>query len=385
MHVEFRIFMTGIRLLKNGSEVFPALFGAIDRAVSCVTVEMYLIADDQTGREFREHLAAAAHRGVQVMVIVDAVGSWSLADSFWEPLRQAGGAVRWFRPFRPFRRGMFLFRNHRKLVLVDDRIAYIGGLNIADEYYRGAGGAPPWRDNALEIAGMEVARLKRSFSRMWGHADRPFRRIFRLRREQNGKLTTTRRVRFLESGPENPMHPVRRVYRQVIRDAEKSIDLAMGYFYPHGRILRALKQAVRRGVRVRLLFPRKSDVPMAWWAARGLYGRLLRAGIEVWEYTPAMMHAKLAIADDTVIAGSANMDIRSGRINYELVAVVVDPSISRAARSDFEEDLKLAERVLLVEWSRRPFIQKIIERISYCLLARADIFFAKAEMARRMR
>ncbi len=374
--------MTTIRLLKNGSEVFPAMFGAIDRAVSCVTVEMYLVADDGTGREFRERLAGAAGRGVQVMIIVDAVGSWSLPDSFWDPLRQAGGAVRWFRPFR---RGMFLFRNHRKLVLVDDRIAYIGGLNIADEYYRGAGEAPPWRDNALEIAGMEVARLKRSFLRMWGHADQPFRRIFRLRREQNAQLTTTRRVRFLESGPENPMHPVRRVYRQVIRNAEKSIDLAMGYFYPHGRLLRALKRAVRRGVRVRLLFPQKSDVPMAWWAARGLYGRLLRAGIEVWEYKPAMMHAKLAIADDTVIAGSANLDIRSGRINYELVAVAVDPEVARAARADFEEDLNQAERVRLEEWRKRPFIQRIKERVSYCVLARADIFFAKAEMARRMR
>jgi cardiolipin synthase len=373
--------MTTIRLLKNGAEVFPAMFDAITRATSCVVVEMYLIADDETGREFRGHLVGAAKRGIQVMVIVDAVGSLSLADSFWDGLRKAGGEIRWFRPFK---RGMFLFRNHRKLVLIDDRVAFIGGLNIADEYYRGVAGELPWRDNALEITGMEVARLRRSFSRMWARADTSFRKIFRLHREGDGKLAAARRVRFLESGPEDPMHPVRRVYRQVILNAGKSIDLAMGYFYPHGRMLRALKRAVRRGVRVRLLFPMKSDVPMARWAARGLYGRLLRAGVEVWEYRPTMMHAKLAIADDTVIAGSANLDIRSGRINYELVAVVNDPEVAQRARSDFEEDLKQSERMHLEVWRARPLIQKIKERISYWFLARLDIFFARAELARRM-
>ena len=192
-------------------------------------------------------------------------------------------------------------------------------------------------------------------------------------------------MRFLESGPENPMWPVRRAYRQVVQKARKDIDLAMGYFYPHGRMLRALKRAVKRGVRVRLLFSQKTDVAVARWAARGLYGRLLRAGVEVWEYLPAMMHAKLAIADDTVIAGSANLDIRSGRINYELVVVVTDAELAAQARADFEDDLKQSVRIQLEEWKTRPLIQKLKERFSYWLLARADIFFARREMARKMR
>lgn len=374
--------MTTVRLLKNGVEAFPAMFEAMDRAGTCIALEMYIYADDETGREFRSHLVNAARRGVQVMVLVDAWGSWSLSDSFWDELRGAGGMVR---RFRPMARGMFLFRNHRKLLLVDDRIAYIGGLNIADEYYRGLGGEPSWRDNVLEISGIEVARLRRSFLRMWARADLPLRRVaFTLRRRREGKVAAGRRIRFLESGPEDPMHPVRRVYREVIRSAGSSIDLAMGYFYPHGRVLRALKQAVQRGVRVRLLFPQKNDVAIARWAAHGLYGRLFRAGIEVWEYRPTMLHSKLAIADDTVIAGSANMDIRSGRINYELVVAVADRALAARTRADFEEDLKQAERIHLAQWKMRPFIQKIKERASYWLLARADIFFARAELARRM-
>jgi cardiolipin synthase len=375
--------MTTVRLLKNGVEAFPAMFETIDRAESRIVLEMYIFADDETGREVRAHLISAAGRGVRVMVLVDAWGSLELHDSFWDGLRAAGGMVRWFHPIF---KGLFPFRNHRKMLLVDDRIAYIGGMNIADEYYRGAGGTLPWRDNVLEISGPEVARLHRSFSRMWGRADLPLRRLFlTLRRKRAMEIIAAGKVRFLESGPEDPMRPVRAVYRLVIQNAVKTIDLAMGYFYPHGRIMRVLKRAVKRGVRVRLLFPQKTDVPTARWAARGLYGRMLRAGVEVWEYKPTMMHAKLAVADDTIIAGSANLDIRSGRFNYELVAVVNDPDLAARARSDFEGDLQQSVRIQLEDWRKRPLIQKLKERFSYCLLARADILLSRTALAKRGR
>jgi len=375
--------MTSIRLLKNGVEAFPVMFSAIDRAVSSVALEMYIVKDDETGRAFREHLLNALKRNLKVMVLVDSWGSWNLPGNFWDGLREAGGTIRWFHPLL---KGLFPFRNHRKLLLLDDSIAYIGGINIADEYYHGSKGEKPWRDNVLEIAGPEAARLRRSFSRMWTRDEMPFRRLLhRLRRARRMRAIANGRVQFLESGPENPMRQVRRAYRQVIQNAQKDIDLAMGYFYPHGRMIRSLKRAVRRGARVRLLVPLHTDIPITRWAARGLYGRLLRAGVEVWEYLPCMMHSKLAIADDTVIAGSANLDIRSGRFNYELVAVVRDPTLAARVRSDFEEDLKQSQPIHFEEWNRRPFIQKIKERFSYFLLARTDVFIARLEMARKMR
>jgi cardiolipin synthase len=373
--------MVPMRLLKNGAEAFPAMFEAIDRAMVSVAVEMYIFAGDDTGRAFQARLIEAVRRGIPVMVLLDAWGSRNLPSAFWDEFLAAGGLVRWFHPLL---KGLFPFRNHRKLLLVDARVAYIGGINIADEYYRGARGEMPWRDNVLEISGAEAGRLRRSFSRMWGKADTPLRRLVRrFRHDRRMRTIPDGTIRFLESGPENPIRPVRRAYRQVIQDARYGIDLAMGYFYPHGSTLRALKRAVRRGVRVRLLFSQKTDVPVARWAARGLYGRLLRSGVEVWEYEPAMMHAKLAIADNTVVIGSANMDIRSSRINYELVAVVTDSALATRARADFENDLSQSEPVLLDEWEKRPFIQKLKERVSYFLLARADIFIARLEMARR--
>jgi cardiolipin synthase len=383
-----RYFMTTVRLLKNGNEAFPAMFKAIDGARTCIALEMYILADDETGREFRSHLVDAARRGISVMVLVDSFGSWALPDSFWEGLRSAGGEVRWFRQFK---HGLFMFRNHRKLLLIDNHTVYLGGFNVADEYYRGVNGELPWRDNALEVSGDEVAPLRSSFTRMWIMAELPIHRVIRrlklVRLRRDSAVSNIRQdgVRFLESGLESPLQPVRKRYLTLIGKASVSIDLAMGYFYPPGSILRALKRAVRRGVRVRLLFSRKNDVPMAGWAARGLYGRLLHAGIEVWEYLPTMLHAKLAVVDDTVIAGSANLDIRSGRINYELVAVVHDPAIAARAREDFEEDLEQSEQVSFAQWRARPFIQKWKERISYWLLARADIFAARADLARRMR
>ena len=370
--------MTTVRLLKNGVEAFPAMFAAMDTAESSIALEMYIFSDDETGSEFRKHLVMAAGRGVRVRVLIDAWGSWSLPDSFWDELRNAGGAVRWFHPLL---RGLLPFRNHRKLLLIDNSRVFLGGMNVADAYYRGSHGNQPWRDNMLEIGGPEAVMLRRSFLRMWSKAAAPFRRMMiRLRLSRRAIEQASGPVRFLESGPENPMLPVRRAYRLIVKNAKRTIDLAMGYFYPHGTMLRALKRAVRRGVRVRLMVPLHTDVPASRWAAWGLYGRLLKAGVEVWEYAPAMMHSKLAIADDTLIAGSANLDIRSGRINYELVAMVSDRTLADEARSDFEDDVKESVRVTLDDWRNRPFLQKVKEWISYFLLARFDVFIARREM-----
>ena len=375
--------MTSIRLLKNGINAFPIMFAAMDNAQSSISVEMYIVADDGTGQEFRSHLVSAAERGVRVMVLVDAWGSRGLPDDFWSGLLAAGGMVR---VFHPISKGLFPFRNHRKLILVDDHVAYLGGMNIADEYYRGAPGEAAWRDNMLEVSGRDVVRLLGSFSQMWSQTDSVLQRFMsRMRRRHAASVFGGGALQFLESGPDSPMRPVRKAYRKVIRSAVRELDLAMGYFYPHGRLLRAIKQAAQRGVRVRLLFSQKTDVQIARWAARGLYGRLLRSGVEVWEYEPAMMHAKLVIADDTVIAGSANLDVRSGRINYELVAVVVDPALAARARADLEEDLKKSVNITIEDWRKRPLLQKLKERFSYCLLVRADILIARFEMARRMR
>jgi cardiolipin synthase len=295
-------------------------------------------------------------------------------------LRAAGAAVR---GFRPIRRGLFPFRNHRKLLLVDDAVVWLGGMNIADEYRGGRRGEPPWRDFVLGVEGAEVAHLRRSFLRMWARAERPllFRAFFR-RRQPHVDERQEGGVRFYTSGPGEPARLALQAHREVIRAARDSVDLAMGYFFPPGRILRELRRAVGRGVRVRLLVTRHTDVPAMRWAARGLYGRLLRAGIEVYEYLPAMLHAKLAVADDTLLVGSANLDLRSDRLNHEISAVVRAPELAAAARVEFEADLARSERVQLAVWRSRSPFDKLREYLSYWLIARADVFLSRIELFR---
>ena len=372
--------MSALRLIGDGGAAFAAMHGAIDGARSSVMLEMYIFAADETGRAFRERLAAAARRGVRVMVLVDAWGSWTTPESFWAPLRVAGAGVR---HFHPIRRGLFPFRNHRKLLLVDDAVAWLGGLNISDEYRGGRQGQPPWRDFLLGVEGPEVAGLRRSFLRMWIRADRHLLlpAFFRPRRSRSGG-TPAASVRFIASGPGETARLALQAHREVIRAAAERVDLAMGYFFPPGRILRELRRAIGRGARVRLLVPRRTDVPAMRWAARGLYGRLLRMGVEVYEFLPATLHAKLAIADDTLVVGSANLDLRSDRINYELNAVVRDPEVSAAARREFEADLARSERVQLAAWHSRPLFDRLRERVTYWLIARADILLSRMELLR---
>lgn len=368
------------RLVGDGRAAFAAMLDAIDRARTYIFLEMYFFAADDTGRKFRNRLAAAALRNVQVKVLVDAWGSWTTPEAFWAPLRTAGAEVRLFHPIR---RGLFPFRNHRKLLLVDDVRAWFGGMNVADEYHTGRGGEPPWRDFLLGVEGPEAARLRRPFLRMWVRADRPLliRAFFRHRKPQAGEQPEGG-LRFFASGPGETARLALQAHREVIRAAQRSVDLAMGYFFPPGRILRDLRRAVERGVRVRLLVTRRTDVPAMRWAARGLYGRLLRAGIEVYEYLPAILHAKLAVADDTLLVGSANLDLRSDRLNHELTAVVHDPALAASARSEFESDLARSERVDLAAWRNRSTLDKMREILSYWLIARADIFLSRIDLFR---
>jgi len=372
--------VSGLRLVGDGRAAFAAMFDSVDRGRNSIFLEMYCFAADDTGREYRNRLAAAAKRGVRVMVLVDAWGSWTTPETFWAPLRDAGAEVRLFHPIR---RGLFPFRNHRKLLLVDDAIAWLGGMNVADEYHAGRTGEPPWRDFLLGVEGPDAARLHRSFLRMWVLAERRllFRAFFRRRAPREGDLPEGR-VSFIASGPGETARLALQTHREVIRNARVSVDLAMGYFFPPGRILRELRRAVGRGVRVRLLVTRRTDVPAMRWAARGLYGRLLRAGIEVFEYLPAILHAKLSVADDTLLVGSANLDLRSDRLNHELTAVVRDPALAAAARAEFESDLAHAERVELAGWRNRSVLDKMRELISYWLIARADIFLSRIGLFR---
>ncbi len=369
-------------LFASGKAAYETALADLDGARRTVKVEMYCFAVDATGTLFRDRLEAAARRGVAVSVLADAVGSVGTPSGFWDPLRRAGAMVRIFRPLRG---GILPFRDHRKLILIDGEVAYLGGLNLADQYGPGTAGKPPWRDNALRVAGPGLEDLDRSFQRMWRRACRPLRPSLLVAPARSADPPgPDQALTFLESGPEGPYRPLRKMYLDLIRRCDRRIDLAMGYFFPPGRVLRELRRAVRRGVKIRVLLPAEhADVPLARWATRGIYGVLLRAGAEVWEYLPTMLHAKMLITDDTLVIGSANLDIRSERLNYELVALVRDGGVVGDARTRFDEDLLVSRRISWDEWRRRPWVQKLKERLSHLVVARLDLLFSRWSLIRR--
>lgn len=362
----------GYRWLETGEAALAALVAAIEAASTSVRLETYIYRDSAIGRRVRDALVAAAGRGVEVRVLVDALGSFSLPAGWWSGLEQAGGQAREFNPLHP---GRFLYRNHRKSLSCDGRLAIIGGFNIAEEY-DGDGIDHGWRDLGLAFEGPLVRALEQTFDALWSLADFHPARFARLRRSRGRTSFGTPPARLLLSGPGIGANPLKRA---LLRDLGRAAELriASAYFLPTWRLRRRLMQAARRGTRVQLLLPAKSDVPLAQRAARSLYGRLLRAGVEIWEYQPQVLHAKLVLADDVAYVGSANFNTRSLHIDYELMLRLEDPALAAAGRALFERDLALSRRVTLEGWrAQRGLLQRLRERIAYWMMARLDPWVA---------
>jgi cardiolipin synthase len=364
--------------LRTGDEVFAAKLAAIAAARKTVRLETYIYTDTPIGRRIRDALVEAARRGVETRVLVDAFGSLELSDSFWDPLREAGGQFRWFNPIVPHRFG---FRDHRKVLVCDEQIGFIGGLNISTEY-EGDGVTRGWLDHGLRVTGPLAGELAEAFDAMFARADLRHLPFTRLRKSAARRKITHPDGQLLLAGPGRGRNHIKRSLREDLARA-RQVEIITAYFLPPWRLRRALANVVKRGGRVRLLLGARSDVPIAQLAAQSLYQRLLRAGIEIYEYQPQILHAKLVIADNVVYAGSANLDTRSLHINYELMVRIEHPQTVREARQIFARDLEHALPVDPITWRRaRGFFAKLKERWAYFILARVDPFFAQWQYRR---
>jgi len=359
--------------LRTGDEIFPGMLRAIDAARSSVFLETYIFAAGPLGERFREALVRARQRGARVQVLLDAVGSFGLPGHFWEPLRRAGGEVRWFNPLALKR---FWFRNHRKLLVCDGHIAFVGGFNIAPEY-EGDGIQSGWRDIGLRIEGPLAAQLAASFEEMFERADFRHKLFMRLRRFDAKRSVTRPGGQILFSGPGRGRSPIRDVLRADLAQA-RDVQIMVAYFLPTWRLRRDLVRVVQRGGRVRLILAGKSDMLVSQLAAQSMYRRFLRDGLEIFEYQPQILHAKLVIVDDAVYVGSSNLDHRSLQINYELMIRFQDRDMAVQARDVFAGNLSHCRRIELAEWRKsRTFWQKLKRRLAYYLLVRIDPYIAR--------
>ena len=360
--------------LCTGRDVFPAMLMAIDAAQKTISLESYIYTASPVGDRFRDALIRACQRGVSVRVMVDGLGSSALPANYWDPLIAAGGQARLFNPIRLHRMGI---RDHRKLLVCDSQVAFFGGFNIASEY-DGDGVNSGWCDVGLKVEGRLARELQDSFDDMFPKAAFLHKRSLLLRRPIK-RPNSNAREQLLLSGPGLGFSPIKRSLRKDFATA-RNVQIVVAYFLPSWRIRRSLMRIAREGGRVRLILAGKSDVAVSQLAGRSLYRRLLKAGIEIYEYQPQILHAKLFILDDTVYVGSSNLDHRSLNINYELLVRFEGREFADRARSVFDEQLSHSSRITLEAWKKsRSLWQRIKQRWAYFLLARIDPFIARRQ------
>lgn len=365
---EFTLGAHRARWLTGGSEAYEEMECLIDAANGSVRLECYLVRPQGPAAVLRAALVRAARRGVKVAVLTDAYGSADLPSGFFSELTRCGGRVLTFNPSRLLR---LSFRNHRKLLVCDRRTAVVGGFNIGPEY-EGDGITRGWRDLGLVISGPVAAELADSFDHMLDLAPFTPSAIRQAGRWTAKSAGGDREVTLLTSGPGCPRASLRRSLHRDL-DGARSVMVMAAYFLPSHRVRRALRRCVRRGGRVQLMLAGRTDVPVAKLAGEHVYARLLDAGVDIHEYQPQVLHAKLIIMDDTVYVGSCNLDKRSLHINFELLLRLEWPALAAEVRRMFQNDLDRCVRVIPARWrADRGWWRRLRARAAYLLLSRVD-------------
>ncbi len=331
------------------------------RAERRLLVENYIFEDGKAGEAVLERLIAAAERGLDVRVLVDAVGSLGFGLHSAERLREAGGQLHFFNPIRLHRLmrlghlGRLLQRTHRRIVVVDEKTGWVGGLAFADDWWPQDDGTASVRETMLRLGGPAVGQLAVAFERLWSPRGRSPRR-------RPEAIPGSGRVRVVPQDPRR--HPgFRRALYWRIGEARRRIWITTPYFIPPLLLRLALRAARRRGTDVRLLLPgSRHDHPAIRFAGRRYYGNLLRAGIRIWEYQPRFLHAKTAVFDgEWSLAGSPNLDRWSLFLNHEIAVEARDRTLAAQLETQFREDLALSREITLAEWRRRPLSARLLE------------------------
>ena len=360
--------------------LFAAMIDDIRAARSRVWMETYLILDDPAGRAIAEALKERARAGVDVRLHYDTIGSLTTPTRFFRNLARAGVQVHAFHSlWEALWRFRFLRllnrRNHRKLLVLDDRIAYFGGMNVVDvsnirtaEQAEHVAWSSGWRDVHVRLEGPQQGELAESFERSWKRArgepvrrrPKPYRQALLDAGEES--------LQFFDSGPGLKNTRAARVFVRLIRAARRTITLSMAYFVPVGQVLRELLRAHRRGVFIRIVVPGQSDVPVVQRATRHLYTRLLRRRFHVYERQVNMLHSKVMVVDgEWAVLGSANLDARSLWINLEFVAVVHSRKLARALNEVIRYEIAHSRRITRRNYLQQRWWQRLLDRLAWAL------------------
>ena len=364
-----------VLLLQDGPATYQAMLAAILAARDHINMETYILDDDDVGRRFAEALIAKQRQGVQVNLIRDSVGTVGTPEHFFQRLADSGIRILEFNPMNPLmarKEWELNQRDHRKLLIVDGRIAFLGGINISSVYSGGSSsqgmrprpaGSPAWRDTDLQLQGPVVTELQKMFLATWV--------------AQKGEPLTAKNyfpepvragrqvVRAIGSSPDEPYSLIYATLLSALGSAETSVHLTNAYFVPDPQLLAALEAAAARGVDVTLILPSQTDSWLVFHAGRGYYEQLLRAGVKIHERRDVILHSKTALIDGVwATVGSTNLDWRSVLHNHELNAVVLGVEFGHQVQSMFDRDLAASNAITLERWQRRPISLRLKELLA---------------------
>ncbi len=357
-----------IKIYYWGVDKFTSLLSDIENATESIDMQYYIFKKDQIGSRIIEALERKASEGVEVRLLYDGVGGRLLKKKHFEKLKENGGQVNVFFPsiIRPINIRMN-YRNHRKIVVIDNSIGYVGGFNVGDEYLGLDKKFGPWRDTHIRIEGSGVLGLKFRFIKDWRYASGKHD-------EESEHVSGSYNpdgnsgVQIITSGPDTQFENVKNAFFKMITSARDVIYIQTPYFVPDDAIMDALKTAIISGVKVNIMIPGNPDHPFVYWASLSYLGSLLRAGAKVFIYNTGFLHCKTLIIDDYVsTVGSANMDIRSFALNFEVNAVVYDEEVNKSLKDQFYLDIEKSVEMTLEDYLQRGRMVKVKEAFSRLL------------------
>ncbi|HEX2203453.1 MAG TPA: phospholipase D-like domain-containing protein [Longimicrobium sp.] len=355
------------RLLNNGVEIFPAILKAIGEAERTINFMVYIWEKGKASERMTEALLERQRAGVEVRLMLDAVGSLFAPRSQLKRLREAGVRVHFFNPLRFGRITSFYKRNHRRAIVIDGRVAFTGGAAVGDQWLGDAEDAEHWRDMMVEVRGCLATNLQSSFAQLWANSGGEVLvgdAFFPTDHEEDLPGEELSRHVHLMSSPAQASHPLRSFFWTTFACAGEAIHLTSAYFAPDAETRRILCERARAGVDVRLLLPNHlTDAKVVRWAGHAYYAELLEAGVRIWEYQTTMIHSKTLVVDGVwSIVGSANMDIRSKELNQESVIGILDRGLGGELEETFARDLLESKEIRLEEWRRRGILARVLER-----------------------
>jgi cardiolipin synthase len=356
-----------VQVFTNGTQFYPAMRDAILAAQESIDLEAYIFQPGDTADMLIDALVERARAGVEVRMVMDAIGSVGMGGRSATRLRDAGCMLHFYQPIRWYRLHRLNNRTHRELLVIDGRVAFTGGAGVADWWYRPQGGEPAWRDTMARIEGPIVAALQGVFAENW--------------LECCGEILTSPRhwpplepvgnaeAMLVRSSPSDRATVSRVVFQMLIEGAVANVDIATPYFLPDRAMRRALIRAAQRGVRVRIMVPgRHTDQRLVRLASRRMYKELLAGGVLLYEYRPSMTHVKALMVDHAwTMIGTTNVDNRSFEHNDEVNVAFREADIASRLRHDFEADLAASDEITLASWSRRPLLEKMIGPVCWIL------------------